>query len=312
MGQMVADIRVGRGLTVAPIRRPLKNMVASTIRHPDALLWMTKLSSTENYLIGHSVRCSVLAAVFCRHLGIAQDKLERLAFASLLCQIGKSQLPKTLLEKRDALDEEEVQRLRGYVGLSVELLRRCNGVFEDVIEIVENHQERFDGSGYPDGKWGDEIPIPSRIAALVHCYDAMISVRPHTDRVLSNAENLDFLYHQRDRLFQGQLVEEFIQMLGIYPTGTLVELNTGAVALVVAQNTEQRTQPQVLLILDGAKKPFKNIQKVDIRHYNQSHPDRSLTVRRAVNAAEFQIDSMHVMERHSDVGFGLGKWFKRT
>jgi len=309
--QLIASARLGQALDPAPLAKPLKKMLSSIGRHPDALLWMVKLHGTGDYTVDHAVRSAVLSAALVRHVGLAEEPMRRIALGALLCQIGKAKLPRKLLEKRDPLDERELERIRDHVALGVDLLKRCRTIEDEVIQVVANHQERFDGSGYPAGKRGDEIPLPARIAGLVHCYDAMTSVRPHTDGILTNAENLEFLYDQRDRLFQGQLVEELIQMLGIYPTGTLVELSTGAIAVVAAQNREHRTQPQVLLVLDPNREPYATYEKVDINGYNASHPDTTVTVRRGVPVGEFDINPLEVMEKHASVKrFGLG-WLKR-
>jgi len=301
-GQLIDDLRVGRGLDVTQVRRSINGMIGSVIRHPDAFVWMAKLRHKDSYAYAHSVRCSVMSIVAARHMGFPEHRLEKLGLGTLLCEVGKSKLPKPLLDKRGPLADEEIVRLRDHVQIGVEMLEKCVGINDDIIEIVASHHERFDGSGYPNGLVGDEIPLLARVAGLVDCYDAMISLKPYTERVMSTAEAMDYLYDTRDVLFQSQLVEEFIQAIGIYPTGTLVELNNGAVALIHVQNVRNRIQPEILVVLDRNKKPVKKVEKVDMRDYNQRH-DFPLSIKRALTAGEFGLDPNQIMSDHH-----AGKW----
>ena len=296
VAEVVDDIRVGRALNVRGVTRTAREMVQSIIRHPDAFVWMIKLRDRDIYSYGHSVRMSVLSAVLGRHLGLSEQQLDRLALGSLLCEVGKAKVPRRLLDKRTPLAEEEILRVRSHVTEGVQILDRCVGIGDDVIEVVENHHERFDGSGYPEGKFGDQIPLLGRIAGLTDTYDAMTSIRPHTDKVFTAAQATDHLYDNRDILFQGQLVEEFIQALGIYPTGTLVELSTGEVALIKEQNVDQRIQPVVLMVLNNEKKPLGKFERVDLRGYNNSHEDKPVSIRRGLAAGEYGLDPNEIME----------------
>ncbi len=297
--RVIDDIRVGRGLEVGGVQRTARHMVSSIVRHPDAFIWIIRLREKDAYGYSHSVRSAVFAAVLGRHLGLSERQLDRLAMGSLLCEIGKAKLPRKLLEKKGPLDEQELERVRGHVRAGVEILDRCLGIGDDVIEVVQNHHERFDGTGYPYGKAGDQIPLLARIAGLVDTYDAMTSLKPYTDTVFSAPEATDFLYDQRDVLFQAQLVEEFIQALGIYPTGTLVELNNGEVALITEQNPRKRIQPVVLPVLNGDKEPYPKYRKVDLRRYNRSHEDEPLSIKRALVAGEYGLDPNAIMEKHA-------------
>ena len=296
---LIGDVRVGRSPSLAVVQAPLLKMVESVLRHPDALVWVARLHSGEPYSFSHAVRCAIFAVVFGRRLGLKQPRLETLAEGALLCQIGKTKLPKQLLEKRDPLASIELTRIRGHVELGVDLLRQCGDISEEVTGIVENHCERFDGSGYPHGKMGDEIPLLARVAGLVDCYDAMTSVRPHTDDILSTCDDIEFLYEQRDILFQGQLVEEFIQAFGIYPTGTLVQLNSGDVALIKSQNESNRLQPEILLVLDENKDPLEKFSQIDLRQFNETNADRPLSIKRALSVGEYGLDPNELMRQHA-------------
>jgi HD-GYP domain-containing protein (c-di-GMP phosphodiesterase class II) len=299
VSQVVDDIRVGRKLDVSAVRGSLGLMVDSIVRHPDAFVWMTKLRQKDAYAYGHGVRSSVYSVVLGRHLGLSERHLQTLAMGTLLCQIGKAKLPNRLLQYHLPLSEEQLQQLRGHVGIGVEILNQCFGISDEVIEIVQNYCERFDGSGYPNHKSGEMIPMPARIAGLVDCYDAMTSIKPYTDRVASTSEAMEFLYSQRGEMFQQQLIEEFIQALGIYPTGTLVELSTGHISLIQNQNLRDRIQPEILLVLDHKKQAMGKYEKVDLRDFNQRHPDRPVSIKRALAVGEYGLDPSQIMAAHA-------------
>jgi hypothetical protein len=123
--------------------------------------------------------------------------------------------------------------------------------------VVQHHHERYDGSGYPSGLVRDDIPMLGRIAGIVDSYDAMTNDRVYA-KGRSCLEAIKELYELRDIQFQGELIEQFIQALGIYPVGTLVELNSGEVAVVVGINRLRRLQPKVMLLLDAEKSSLKD------------------------------------------------------
>lgn len=299
VSQVLDDIRVGRGLEVVGVRKATDKMVDSIIRHPDALIWLGRLRDKDQYAYAHSIRSSILAVALARHLGLHEPQLQKLALGALFCEIGKAKLPGHLLKKRGPLPEEEIRKLQEHVALGVELLDRCIGMDDEVIEVVHTHHERFDGTGYPNGLSGDRIPLLGRIAGMIDCYDAMTSSKPYTEKVCSTSEAIDFFYAQRDGQFHGQLVDEFIQAIGLYPTGTMVELNSGEVGVVLAQDIQQRLQPEVLIVLDRNKQPVDPPRQVHLKEFNASRDETPVSIRRAVFGQEFGLDPGRILEAHT-------------
>ncbi len=291
--QLYNDVRVGRALTFEIVIRPLADMIASVIRNPEAMVWMRKLHDPDTYIVGHAVRAAVLATVLARDMGLAEAQLDRVASGALLCQIGKTKLPAKLLEKRDP-SADEIARLRGYVELGVELLKTAPAVPAEIVEIVHHHQERFDGSGYPHGKSGDHIPMLARLAGLVDWYDSRTSLKPYSDSVLSATEAMDALYQHRNLLFQDQVVDEFIRALGIYPNGNLVELSSGEVALVQAQNLDHRTQPWIIVVRTAEGKAPARYRPMDLLAHNQKNDP--LTIKRTLAAGELELEADEILE----------------
>ncbi len=130
-----------------------------------------------------------------------------------------------------------------HVDNGVELAQDIRGINDDILKMIECHHERHNGSGYPKGLEGADIPVYGRIAGVVDCYDAMISNRPHRP-ARSSYDAIRELNLMVGTKFQKQLIEQFVQALGMFPTGSLVELNTGEVAIVIEHNRVRRLRPK--------------------------------------------------------------------
>lgn len=298
VSSVIDDLRVGKPADVMKARIAASQMIQSVIRHPDAFVWLIRLREQDSYSYGHSVRSAVTAIVFGRHLGLPEDELNDLALGTLLCDVGKARVSEDLLMKRDPLSMEELSEVQGHVDHSVEILRQTRGINERVLAIVESHHERFDGSGYPFGIEGDRIPLFGRIAGLVDTYDAMTSNRPHTDTRMTPAEAMEYLYDHRDILFQSQLVEEFIKSIGIYPTGTLVELSSGELAVIEAQNSGERLHPTVIRVVDANGKKMSRFKSLNIARHNRRGKGKTMpiNIRRAVNPDEAGINVPAILD----------------
>ena len=153
--------------------------------------------------------------------------------------------------------------MRDHVKLGVEMIKGSALMNQDVIGMITYHHERHDGSGYPEGLSGEDIPLFARIAAIVDCYDAITSHRSYA-RAIPPSAAIKMLHEWKDIDFQAELVEEFIQAVGIYPAGTLVELTTGEVAVVMAGYKNHRLRPRVLVLLDAQKRPLAETRSVDL------------------------------------------------
>ncbi|MDX1569710.1 MAG: HD domain-containing phosphohydrolase [Xanthomonadales bacterium] len=303
--EMINTVRMGQSLQVDLVEKPVADMIKSIIRHPDAMVWQRKLASQHQYLSGHAVRCAVISVVLGRTMGMVEAQLEQLAMGSLLCQVGKTKLPRKLLEKEGPLTDEELEKIRQFIPIGVQMLEDA-GVSQEIVEIVANHQERLDGSGYPKGKAENEIPMLARIVALADWYDAMTTRKPHTEKVISATDAMDELYKQRDVLFQGEVVEAFIQGFGIYPCANFVELNSGEVALVEAQNRQNRTQPVIRLVLNSGKHKMSSYETIDLLKHNKT-AEAPLTIKRALPDGAFDLDPSEIMAAETSAKKG---WLK--
>ncbi|NCF09462.1 MAG: DUF3391 domain-containing protein [Gammaproteobacteria bacterium] len=286
---MVQDIQVDKKVDADSIKPAVHDMVESVIRNPDALLWLTKLRSIDTYAYDHAIDTSVLAVMFGRHLGLSRDQLQELGLAGLLFDVGKLKLPPNLLSKPGKLTDEEYALVSKHVDYGVEILSQSSGISPKVIDGVRHHHERHDGSGYPQGLRNGEIPIYSRIVAIVDCFDAITSARPFRESISAH-HAIRQMYDWRDKEFQAQLYEQFIQCLGVYPTGTIVELSSGEIAIVVAQNRTRRLRPRVMLVLDEEKVALERNSILDLGDELPGPGERSLEIVNSHDTGAFGID----------------------
>src|SRR6266566_1644450 len=253
--ELLDDVRLGRNIDGVLVRRRVSELAASVLRNPDALTCYAQLKRKDNYLSLHSLRCAILALIFGRQLGLGREQLETLGMAGLLHDIGMVKVPDEIIAKRERLSPIEHAVMRRHVTWGVEMLERSTGIPADVIEATRCHHERYDGSGYLEGRRGDAIGESALIMGIVDCYDAVTSERPYQGAISPYAA-MRSMYLARGSLFKSELVERFIQCLGIYPVGSVVELNTGEVGVVVALNRQARLKPRVALVRQADQTPY--------------------------------------------------------
>ena len=160
---------------------------------------------------------------------------------------------------------------------------------QDILDMVGFHHERYNGSGYPRGLKGDQIPPFARIAAIADAYDAITSNRSYAP-AKAPAEAIKLLYKERDIQFQAELVEAFIQAVGIYPAGTIVELTSGEVGVVVAESRVRRLLPKVILVLDPRKQRYPKPKLVDLQDTASNGHGNPVSIARSLEPGAYDID----------------------
>lgn len=267
----VTDImsQVGSGAPTSAIetKRAASEMVDSVLRNPDAFTWLSRVKDVDEHTYAHAVRSAVWAILFGRHIGLEKRDLSTLAMGALLKDVGKTKLDKALLfnTQRNAREQAEYET---FVDQGIGILRDMPGVEPRVIAVVKTHRERINGSGFPQHLRGDKIPLLGKIAGIVTHYDEITNPRDAL-YPLPPSKAVAMLYEVRGVEFQEDLVVEFIRAIGLYPTGTLVALNTGEVGVVVEQNFERRLKPKVMILLDALKQPLATPYVLDMAEDDQ-------------------------------------------
>jgi len=263
---LLEDVRLGKNINSLGAKKVIHEMVESVIRNPDALNSFTQLKKKDEYTAQHSMRVCILALSFGRHLGFDRNELNLLGIGALLHDVGKMKVPNDILNKPGTLTEYEFAQMKSHVPHGVKILENSSGIPRPAIEVARCHHERYCGTGYIGGLKGDQIGLFGMIGGIVDCYDAISSDRAYHTGMSAHAA-LKKMYDWRHRDFHPGLVEQFIQCMGIYPIGSVVELNTGEIGVVVTMNRVRRLKPRVALVLRPDFDPVPSSTTVDLMDY---------------------------------------------
>ncbi|MCC7485066.1 MAG: DUF3391 domain-containing protein [Burkholderiales bacterium] len=269
MHDVFGTIKAGGAIDAPRVKEAVSSMTDSVVRNPDTMLLLAKMKETGEHTLDRAFGVSIYMITFGRFLHLPREQLDLLGTLGLLQDVGKVRLPAELLDKKTPLTEIELKICKSHVRHSVAILKETVGLPPELPALAALHHERYDGSGYPAGLKGPEIGLFGGIAALVDCFEALTHPRPYGEAV-SPSNALNMLYNWRDLHFDGPLVEQFIQCIGIFPVGAVVELYTGEVGIVIAQNSAMRLMPRVMVVLDGAHKPVKPQRIVERAHVKKT------------------------------------------
>jgi len=283
---ILKNIQGGKGINVTKVRNSVKSCVVSIVDNPNAMLWLSKLHNRDQYTAEHCLNVGILAIALGRHMGIEQKELETLGLCGMLHDVGKIKLDQELLNKPARLTEEEFELIKAHCQFGKDILEEDANVPREAIEAAFSHHERIDGSGYPLSKEAGALNLYTRIISVVDTYDAITTNRCY-DNSRPASEAIKILFSCRDKHFDGWVVEQFIECLGIYPTGSLVELQSGEAAVVIDSNKTSRLHPKVTVILDEKKRSCNPII-VNTKDHQDSPNGR--TIKKVLDENEYEID----------------------
>jgi len=195
-----------------------------------------------------------LAIVFGRKLGLRRRQLVNLGICGLLHDVGKARTPIDILNKPGRLTDEEYEVMKLHTVYGKRILSEAKGVLQEAIDVAYGHHERLDGQGYPEGRMAQDVSLFTKIITIVDAYDAITGDRVYA-KGKPSAEALRILYENRGVQFDEDLVMAFIQAIGIYPPGAVVELVNGRIALVLDSEEKPKHLPNILVVLGPDKKP---------------------------------------------------------
>lgn len=265
---LLDDMSRGGELNLADLRASAQDLALSVVRNPDALQWLMRMRDSHNAVYTHGVKVAVYLMSFARHLGFAPSELVQMATIGLLLDVGKIYVDVELLQRAGPLGDVERAAIQNHVQVGVDALAGAGTLPATVLLAIAEHHERIDGTGYPNKLPLESISIHGRMAAIADCFAAMTSPRPYAP-TMAPFEAMKVMYTEAGVKFHAPLVEQFVQAVGIFPTGALVELSTGEVAVVICHNRVRRLEPRVLVVTDAAKQQLSIPFELDLM--TQSH-----------------------------------------
>ncbi|AMQ89466.1 HD-GYP domain-containing protein [Marinobacter sp. LQ44] len=260
---IMSGLRVGRALDLNSARKVVNQCVDSILNNTDAMLLLTKLKERDDYTAEHCMNVAILSAAFGKHLGLLEGEIRTLGLCGLLHDVGKARVPLDILQKPGALTPDEFAAMRRHADYGRDILMSSGRSLNAAVDVAYNHHERLDGKGYPRSLKAAQIPYFAKIVAIIDTYDAITSNRVY-DTCRSSMTALEIIYKHRGAQFDGELAEEFIRFIGIYPPGSLVELQTGELAVVTEANPRNRLRPRVLLVTSPDKSRLAELKALDL------------------------------------------------
>lgn len=250
--KLAQEIHTDPSLALEEVRPTINLLTESVIANPSALMWLIRMKNESNNTYAHGLKVAVYMMTLGRHLGFSRHQLSELGFIGLLLDIGKLELPHELLAKSEKLSDEEHALIQTHVAASLSLLNSGAPLGQNVLQGISEHHERIDGTGYPHGLTGGEISIFGKISAIADSFSAMTSARPY-DVTRSAFDAMKELFKIAGTELHAPLVEEFVQAIGIFPVGSMIELSSGEVAIVLEHNKIRRLEPRVLILTSADK-----------------------------------------------------------
>jgi HD-GYP domain-containing protein (c-di-GMP phosphodiesterase class II) len=273
MQDIFRNIKAGEAPDIAAVATCVDDMVESMAANPDAMMWVARLRDEDINTYHHGVKVSLYLIALGRHLGIPKAQLADLGLIGMLADVGKIKLPRSLLAKPGMLSPAEFELVKGHVALGLSALEGSTGLTTGVLQGIAQHHERLDGSGYPNGLKNEQIGVYGRMTAIADSFSAMITPRPYANAA-SAQETLLSLYEWGGTSFSAPLIEQFVQAVGVFPVGSLVELSNGEVAVVVAHNRVRRLEPKVLVLTWPDKSPLAKPIERDLFEMGKSSRNR--------------------------------------
>src|SRR6516162_5887419 len=269
-------------------RTMIDGLAQAVAENRNALLALTTLKNYDNYTFTHMVNVSILTMGQAASMGIDGALLREFGLAALMHDIGKVRTPLDILNKPDKLTDEEFVVMKRHVVDGAEILRGTPEIPTLAPIVAFEHHLRIDHSGYPHGVSRPSLNLATMICGIADVYDAMRSQRAYqqsypTDRIL------EVLKRNDGQQFDQNLVRRFVQLLGIYPVGNLVRLNTGEIAVVIEVHAPEPYRPHVRVLFDRAGVKVDLPYEVNLWEVDPAG-DAPSSISTPLNPAEYDID----------------------
>lgn len=260
------------------VARTVDTIVEELLRQRELMVNLTDIRLEDDYLFGHSVNVCVLALITGITYGLSKEQLSHLGIGAIMLDVGMSVVPQTILRKPSMLTVPEFETVKKHTEAGYEILT----ALPQARDVAHEHHERYDGSGYPQGKKGNQIHLNAQIVSICDVYDAVTAARVHRPAYPPH-EALELIAGSGNRAFALDLITKFLENVAAYPTGSVVKFSDNRVGIVVDTPKGFYKYPRVRMLYDEEGQPYPVPQEVT----TSEHP--TLVVSRTLSEAEFSL-----------------------
>ncbi|QJY36034.1 HD-GYP domain-containing protein [Vibrio europaeus] len=272
----------GKPIHVSELDDLADDMIESVLLDFDALHCVSALRNKDEYLLEHSVNVATLLVTFGKHLGLPKETLKQLAIGGIIHDVGKIKVDDKVLHKPARLTPEEFEHMKLHQVYAKEIITTVTGLSDVSRDVCLMHHEKLDGNGYPAGLKGDEIPLHGRMSCIVDIYDALTADRCYKQG-MSPAEAFKTLLSLTPNHLDKELVYKFINCIGVFPVGALVELSDGRVGIVWTSNSHEPLKPEIKCFYSRKYRRFVDVSFVDMK-------TTKLTIKKAIAPSQLEVD----------------------
>ncbi len=253
ISNLFEEIRLGAEVDGTKVKQAVNGCVDSILRNPDASVWLTRIQAKHEATAQHSLNVAALSIIIAKSMNMNNRELEDVGVCGMLHDVGKTSVSEEVLNKPGPLNEAEMAEMQKHTRYGRDILLSTKSVMSGAADVAHSHHERPDGQGYPRRLPDDSIPMYAKIVAIAEAYDTMTINQPYR-AAFSPSDAIQELYAQRGKQFDEDLVIRFIDSVGIFPPGSIVEMINKEVGIVLS-NTSDKLRPRVIMILDASGEP---------------------------------------------------------
>jgi len=291
IGQMLASAKAGGAIDIKALQKIVTRLVQQSVNH-NLMMQMSNLRNRQDRNAGHSLNTAILAIAFGKHLGQSEERLHLLGLGAILHDIGKTRIPHEVLNKPGKLNEEEFAVIKRHPNEGYEMLMASNNVPDEVLNMVRHHHERVDGSGYPNGLKGNDVPLSVGIVSLADAFETLTTDNLYQP-ALTPVQALQRLRTTGTESFGKDLLQDFMRFMGLYPIGSVVKLSSGDIAVVFSADPKTRMRPLIMLVRDEKGIEIRPHRLVNLAVL----PESKLSISDIVNPTKYSIDTAVLFEK---------------